>query len=613
MPKSTTPFPAWAPTSPPTEDKDKLNFERQKMEPWYDPGQLARTALRTILSSLFGTYADKREMQACLKASEPYIKLADKDEVWIDYISDLGSGFNSTYSLAYLLGKEELHVAGHDTKRGNLLIMGGDEVYPTPSWEQYANRLIGPYRSAKSFISEPNAPRLFAIPGNHDWYDGLTSFLKVFCQQRWIGAWKTEQTRSYFAIQLPHNWWLWGIDIQLSEDIDLPQQEFFERVNRNFTKPGDKVILCTAEPSWVYQAYKRRDKSFRNLEWFCERYITDPNLRAKPPHPTDGPLKKLTLPVTITGDMHHYSSYFYPPTDPDNPTVPPLEWKITAGGGGAFMHPTHHLPVDFKEDEDLLYGQRKPKEYQSKAFYPDQKKSRRLVLGNLLFLIKNPWFTSLMGALYLFFTWMMVSAELFKPAYDQSDPWVALCRDLSGLIRHPFLLLVTILIGAGFISFADRSHKRNRWAANAGGLLHGVIQVVSLLMGTWFIDHFCKLIPTDWERISVQSLALLLIGGLIGGLVMGVYLLIANGIFGTHETEAFSSLRIQDYKNFLRLHLTKDHLTIYPVNVEQVPRQWTYQANMTNGEPWFEPDSPLHAGLIEPPIIIDNLMSKKTA
>ncbi|GAB4010379.1 hypothetical protein GCM10028808_20990 [Spirosoma migulaei] len=583
------------------------------MEPWYNPEQLARTALRTIVSSLFGSYADKREMQACLKASEPHTQLVDakKEEVWIDYVSDLGSGFNSTYSLAYLLGQEKLQVEEHDIQRGDLLIMGGDQVYPTPSWQQYADRLIGPYRAARSFIPESKAPYLFAIPGNHDWYDGLTSFLKVFCQQRWIGAWKTEQTRSYFAIQLPHGWWLWGIDIQLSEDIDLPQQEFFEKVNRNFTQQDDKVILCTAEPAWVYQAYKERDKSFRNLEWFCEKYITNPDTRVPPQEkgkPKKEPLKRLSLPVTLTGDLHHYSSYY---TQSDK-TGHSKQWKITAGGGGAFMHPTHHLPITFSEDKALLYEQRDPRQYQNSAFYPDQTKSRWLVWGNLAFLVKNLWFTSLMGGVYLFFTWMLISADIFVDVFARTSThltpkeisWSAIGSDLSSLPKHPFVLLCVLLIAFGFFRFTDISHKHNRWAAYTGGALHGLVQVLLLLTVSWLIDNYCKFIQSSGWHIFWQSVMLAIVGGFIGGLVMGLYLLIANGIFGTHETEAFSSLRIQDYKNFLRLHLTKDGLTIYPIKVEKVARKWRYKPNMKNGEPWFEPDKKLQPELIEQPIVI---------
>jgi len=57
-------------------------------------------------------------------------------------------------------------------------------------------------------------PLMLALPGNHDWYDGLTSFLRLFTQGRMIGGWRTEQKRSYFTVQLPHRWWLYAVDIQ---------------------------------------------------------------------------------------------------------------------------------------------------------------------------------------------------------------------------------------------------------------------------------------------------------------------------------------------------------------------------------------------------------------
>ncbi len=50
---------------------------------------------------------------------------------------------------------------------------------------------------------------MLALAGNHDWYDGLTTFLRLFCVGRPIGGWRTEQTRSYFAARLPHDWWGW--------------------------------------------------------------------------------------------------------------------------------------------------------------------------------------------------------------------------------------------------------------------------------------------------------------------------------------------------------------------------------------------------------------------
>jgi hypothetical protein len=242
-----------------------LDFQRQKMVDWFSPSQLAKTGVQAVVSSIFGNYADKREIQAALSNDEQSLKpydFSDKKEIWVDYVSDLGSGWNSTYSIAYLLGRKNLSVKGfreqdYNLKRGNLLIMGGDEVYPVATPEEYKNRLVGPYRSSlSSVIDSGEAPTLFAIPGNHDWYDGLSSFMKLFCQQRWMGGWQTKQKRSYFAINLPGDWWLWGIDIQLSADIDKPQLDYFDRMC-SLAKKNDNIILCTAEPAWSYQEYQK--------------------------------------------------------------------------------------------------------------------------------------------------------------------------------------------------------------------------------------------------------------------------------------------------------------------------------------------------------------------
>ena len=97
-----------------------------------------------------------------------------------------------------------------------------DKSNPAASKQEYGERLVGPLGAA---LTPPRgrAPDLFAIPGNHDWYDGLVSFSRLFTQGRTLGAWQTRQRRSYFAIQLPQHWWLWAVDVQLESDIDVGQ------------------------------------------------------------------------------------------------------------------------------------------------------------------------------------------------------------------------------------------------------------------------------------------------------------------------------------------------------------------------------------------------------
>src|SRR5688572_17014974 len=98
-----------------------------KMVSWYDPRLLARVGVRTIVSSVFGQYADQRLMQAvtdpcddkelCQRydysntaATDPKSRIATDESgaVWIDYVADVGDGFETTYATAYLLAQDNL-------------------------------------------------------------------------------------------------------------------------------------------------------------------------------------------------------------------------------------------------------------------------------------------------------------------------------------------------------------------------------------------------------------------------------------------------------------------------------------------------------------------------
>ncbi|HEX8529674.1 MAG TPA: hypothetical protein VF646_06610, partial [Cytophagales bacterium] len=502
-------------------------------------------------------------------------------------VSDLGDGFNPTYAVAYLIGQPELTLdhpgpkpegpgapphLQYETKRGNILIMGGDQVYPTPGADGYAQRLIGPFRAARSYVAH-NPPSVYAIPGNHDWYDGLSAFLKLFCQpDRWIGAWQTQQQRSYFAIKLPYNWWLWGIDIQLCAEIDYPQQQYFEQVAQQARQEAvaagaeARIILCTAEPAWVYPSYKRNKLPLKNLEIFCQRYIRDYGLK---------------LAATLTGDLHHYASY---------QGVEDGDWKITAGGGGAFTHPTHQLPEDITL-EDVAGDAEKLKDYKrtyrGRAFFPGRKESRRMAFRTLGFPIDNRSFTALLAGLFALFDWSL-----------HAGTWLS-------------VLLLAGGYWAGLFLFADTTVKKRtqaRWA----GRLHATLQVALLVGAGWFINEQVK-VEDPASVLSVlaalgKGLLWSAFGGGLGSLLMGLYLIACTRLIGNHETEAFSAFRGEGYKNFLRLHLTRERLTIYPVGLRNVPtgKEWQYRPNVGDGSPWYEPTAPLQPELIQAPIHIPN-------
>jgi hypothetical protein len=583
----------------PAQDSDKeLGFQKQPMVDWFSPSQLAQTGLRAVISSIFGSYADKREIQAALTLRDDetfFVDFSEKENLWVDYVSDLGSGWNSTYSVAYLLGRKKLQVVdskgtAHVLPRGNILVMGGDEVYPTATWKEYNNRLIGPYRCSLPYVpEEEDPPSLFAVPGNHDWYDGLTSFIKLICQKRWLGGWKTRQSRSYFAVKLPHNWWLWGLDIQLHADIDKPQLDYFDEIQKNMGK-ADKVILCTAEPVWVYQEYQRDDKPFKNLDFFLNRYTKKKD-------------KTIDFRLVLAGDLHHYTSFKSSSENNSN-------WKITAGGGGAFTHPTHQIPKKLTMGDET---------YSQSAAYPSGKESRKLAWRNLLFPFINRSFGIFFAVIYLLETWLIgVGSNLSNEGISILEELASITLNMPGLALqsygaflfiNPASAILLIIVFAGIVAFADTKRKDTvgSWIL---GIFHGLLQIAAILLAVWITS---KLVLDAWsiDLLSVKAIALFLLlmsilGWLFSGFVMGAYLLTATLILKTHDTEAFSSLKGEDYKNFLRLNISREGLRIFPLKIPKACREWKFNAEEEGESPWYVPVENLDYGLIEDPINITN-------
>ncbi|KAL2548094.1 hypothetical protein Fot_09624 [Forsythia ovata] len=60
-----------------------------------------------------------------------------------------------------------------------------------------------------------------------DWFDGLQTFIRYICHKSWLGGWFMPQKKTYFALQLPKGWWVFGLDLALHCDIDVYQFKFF--------------------------------------------------------------------------------------------------------------------------------------------------------------------------------------------------------------------------------------------------------------------------------------------------------------------------------------------------------------------------------------------------
>jgi hypothetical protein len=569
--------------------EDHLPFERHPATRWFNPGVLLSTQLRMAFSALFGTFLDKRELQGSL-GDTPITDFARDAEVWIDYLADTGDGFEPTYTMAWLLAQPALQPRGvpEPLPRGRLLVLGGDEVYPVATPQAYEDRFAGPFRAALPW-SRAQAPTLLALPGNHDWYDGLTSFMRIFAQERYVGGWRTRQHRSYFAVQLPLRWWLWGVDTQLDSYLDAPQLAYFEALD---VQPGDRIILCTARPGWVHA--ESDPEGFANHAYVQRRLIE---------------ARGAELAVSLSGDYHHYARY----EDTHG------SHKVTAGGGGAFTHPTHSLPraVTIRVAPDSL-GDREAEavRFTLAACYPSASESRRLLRRVVLLLLRNPWFMTVpavLSGLLLWTTQFGVQAAGRRAAVavpeSPTPASIAVSLGTPTAVVLLLLLLLAVLIGFAKPPRLLATRPRARRAAKAAlGAGHWVAQVGAIVATVWLALRLLPAAPDSPWGVVASVVVGAALGGVLGSLVVGLYLWVCCRVplLRTHDNEAFAALRHPGHKNFVRLHLAQDGgLTIYPIGVDRVAR-WRLDTTTTDrAAPWFAPDGEEpRPRLIEGPVTV---------
>lgn len=559
---------------------DLDTYTSTPMTNWFSPKVLIKTGIRSVLSAVFATYADKRAIIAALKPAESVADWKNDKDIWVDYVADIGDGWNSTYSIAWCLAqlKQTVKIKGKNTDlhRGKILIMGGDQVYPYASAEEYKTKLVRPYQAALPCTPKKKHPTVFAIPGNHDWYDGLRGFMRRFCQGAWLGGWQTKQTRPYWSIQLPHGWWIWGVDVQLDAYIDLSQREFFKEA-ANKLKAGHRVILCVAEPSWIF-ASTGDNTLHRNIAFIENEIIAE---------------KKAHLVATLSGDLHHFVQY----KAKDKSGMD--RHKITCGGGGAFTHGTHNLPeeINLVERGEVLTYER------GNTTLPTKSDSKNLLWWNLLFPFRHPGFAAVLGGFYLAFGLALAYIGLLCELTDiPCDPnkltqvfgiyFKETFSHLWALVFLVLLLLFTYLFARPDWS-SNPSVKKSRklW----GGLAHTAMHLLFLVPLMWVLSHWDAIslwpFPPDWVSAFKFSLAVFFGGAVGGGTVFGIYLSLSNLFFGFHRTEALSAVRSPHNKSFLRMFISKTGLTIYPLGLKESEQNWKKNKSSGENKSWISPAS----------------------
>jgi hypothetical protein len=496
---------------------------------WLSPKELLRTGARAAVAGVFGAYADKRELQqGPLFEQEVFRHGRDGQDLWLDYVSDLGDGFDATYSVASLLATDLRPVgAASVLRRGDVLVMGGDQVYPYADVTTYEQRTTRVYEAAfppTDGTPASGRPALYAVPGNHDWYDGLTAFLRVFGQRNDIGGWQTRQRRSYFALRLPHRWWLLAVDIQLDTYIDLPQLDYFRGIAAGI-EPDASIILCTAVPCW----YDESGASTERLSYFLKHAM--------------GPRAEQVR-LVLTGDVHHYARY-----QADAPGGPLL---VTAGIGGAYTSATHLLP-----DEIVLsarftraeagHAEREPYRRVGATWPPaaDSRTAARGVLWRLP--VRNWTLLPVLGALH-----GLLGASILAQA------WL-------------WTVVVLAVAGAGSVAFT-RTRSVGRTRRLAYGATLAAVQMVAAAAVVWLFAAVIR--PWPWPARAAAVVATIVVGGIVAAILLAAWLLTVSR-WRVNENELFAAQSLDTYRGFLRLRLDADgELTVFPVGLRRPARRW---------------------------------------
>jgi 3',5'-cyclic AMP phosphodiesterase CpdA len=247
-------------------------------------------------------------------------------------IGDTGEGDSSQYAVAGPLTEA--------SKTADLIVICSDVVYPAGDHADYGRTFHQPYRDIKIPI--------YAVPGNHDWYDGLHGFMHHFCGlddpgyhpdfgdgvTAWLAGllWRrpthsqtgtdTElpspgQPAPYFAIDVGPVRFV-GIDTGITGEIDEEQYRWLRRVSLNNPRPK---ILLTGKPIYANNEY--RPGHVTGMTTTVDDAVTDP---------------RANYVLAIGGNTHNYQRY--PVTVTDGRAIQ----YLVSGGGGAYLSATHKIP-----------------------------------------------------------------------------------------------------------------------------------------------------------------------------------------------------------------------------------------------------------------------------
>ncbi len=511
------------------------------------------------------------EVAAALGAPGDGATLADRlgRGVWIDFVADTGDDHDvsaavgamlfAEYALAAPDGETRAGDGAHGPvtrvlPRGDILIFGGDTAYPVSAAEQIASRVVRPWNRILRGRPDLHVPRvLLGIPGNHDWYDGLDGFGRLFRRDA-VDALASRARRTHgpgnahadpgddaaMAAAVGRAYRQLHLD-ELLGSVTLAR-DAIESVTAILTgrklKRVSRLVLlgyrAVQEASyWLLPLApgldlwgvdrQLRALDFRQRVFFNERRAgnrtprrilvsSDPAFAMGDVNPPGQQILKacgLRLQddptLYITGDSHHYERRAIGPSQ-----------HVIAGGGGSFVHGTRvhrHAPG------------RAPA-----CTYPDARASRRLAAS-------VPWQVA------------AGTAGLLPHAGCALLAWL----QLRAFAWTPVAGWATTIAGASLAvlaMFATMSLKgRRRALAASVAVVFGVLLALLPLGVAWAVSRLAGGLMSEVTTAAVMAVA--------GPGLIGQYLLTLV-VTGLEPWSAYAALGHPGFKHFVRLHVQED-------------------------------------------------------
>ncbi len=155
---------------------------------WLDPAPLWKSRNQVLGQLLGDPTNDERRgwMEVQRGAGKPTPDLLIEEHAGLEEVSFLMVGDTGEGDASQLAVVPPLLSRGRDT---DFMVICSDVIYPAGDADHYEEKFYRPYENYPAPI--------YALPGNHDWYDGLGGFMFHLCDAG---------TEAPVAVDEPSSW-----------------------------------------------------------------------------------------------------------------------------------------------------------------------------------------------------------------------------------------------------------------------------------------------------------------------------------------------------------------------------------------------------------------------